>query len=291
MKIKNFVIHLRLHYQFFILSGGYLLGGLYSDQISWGAYILQFLNVHVLLFGGATAFNSYWDRDEGAIGGLKNPPPLQHWMRSAALGLMALGTGLAFFGGPAFLFVYFMSAVLFWLYSTPKARWKGHAWLSLIAIGVSTGTNSFWLGYLAADPVSSATSAAWIASLAVACVLLSIYPISQLYQIDEDLKRGDRTFAARFGRTGVRLFFVSMFTFGVLGLLCSWVLRVPSGWKSGGVLAGIAAAVGFWIWRTLSQLVGDKAEYSHVMSIKYRTSLSFVAFLMVCHALLLATPM
>jgi hypothetical protein len=91
MKLWHFILHLRLHYQLFILSGGYLLGGLIADEPLWKQYWLQFLNVHVLLFGGATAFNSYWDRDEGPVGGLRNPPAMERWMRDLSLAMQAAG--------------------------------------------------------------------------------------------------------------------------------------------------------------------------------------------------------
>jgi hypothetical protein len=75
-EIKAFVTHLRWHYQVLILPAGYLLGGLYQPELNFERFALQFLNVHLLLNGGVTAYNSFWDKDEGPIGGLSRPPPL-----------------------------------------------------------------------------------------------------------------------------------------------------------------------------------------------------------------------
>src|SRR6056297_3924660 len=94
-KLLHFILHLRLHYQFFILSGGYLLGGYLSDQMYAAQFWIQFFNVHVLLFGGATAYNSWWDKDEGAIGGLRHPPKMTRWMHSVSLIFMFTGLALA----------------------------------------------------------------------------------------------------------------------------------------------------------------------------------------------------
>ena len=41
--------------------------------------LIGFLSVHILLFGGVTVYNSYWDKDTGPIGGLRAPPPLAPW--------------------------------------------------------------------------------------------------------------------------------------------------------------------------------------------------------------------
>ncbi|MEZ4680201.1 MAG: UbiA family prenyltransferase [Caldilineaceae bacterium] len=72
--VTNCLIHLRLHYQLLlapIFLWGYLLAGGQPD----GSFGLAFVAFHLFLYGGMTAFNSYYDRDEGPIGGLEEPPP------------------------------------------------------------------------------------------------------------------------------------------------------------------------------------------------------------------------
>lgn len=270
----NFIIHLRLHYQFFILSGGYLLGGLLSIDPDWTQYGMQFINVHVLLFGGATAFNSYWDKDEGPIGGLKNPPKMEYWMRNASVILQIAGLLWAIHAGLFFTLVYASSMLFFWLYSTPLARWKGRPVLSLVAIGISTGTNSTILGALAAG-----TDVSWILILAgfgTALVMLSLYPVSQIYQTDEDLARGDLTFAIYYGLAGIRRFFSVAFLTGIAAVSTALFFAEPfTAYTFGGL--------GFLVWIVLLawifSLKGNIAEYDQVMKIKLTASVSFVIFL------------
>ena len=195
--------------------------------------MLQFANVHLLLFGGATAYNSYWDKDEGPIGGLKNPPPMKQWMWFISILMQAVGLLIAIPAGNVFVGIYALSMLLFWLYSTPHARWKAHPVKSLIAIGISTGTNSLLLGYLASG-MNIINAHILLASLGVALIILSLYPISQLYQLLDDQKRGDMTFAIKFGFTGVYNFFVIAFSFGVLliaGDFCLPVLGRATGFR------------------------------------------------------------
>ena len=173
-EILNFIIHLRLHYQFLILSGGYLAAALIVDEVNWVQYWVQFINVHVLLFGGATAFNSWHDKDEGPIGGLKSPPEMHQWMRPASMVLQFFGLIWAINVNWNFTIIYAVSILFFWLYSSPITRWKGKPVLSLVAIGVSTGTNSFFMGFLAAGgyPIT------WfedLTALGVSFLILSLY--------------------------------------------------------------------------------------------------------------------
>jgi len=275
-QILNFIIHLRLHYQFLILSGGYLAAALIVDEVNWVQYWVQFINVHVLLFGGATAFNSWHDKDEGPIGGLKSPPEMHQWMRSASMVLQFFGLIWAINVNWNFTIIYAVSILFFWLYSSPLTRWKGKPVLSLIAIGVSTGTNSFFMGFLAAGgyPIT------WfedLTALGVSFLILSLYPVSQVFQTEEDQKRGDVTFAAKFGLKGVKWLFACLFPLGTAILTFS--LIESRGMI--GALFGLIGAVAYMIILYLVwQLKGKESEYAMVMHIKFLASLSFVLFML-----------
>ncbi len=275
-QLKIFIIHLRLHYQFFILSGGYLLAALFVEQINWTQFWLQFLNVHVLLFGGATVYNSWWDKDEGPIGGLKSPPKMNEWMWPASLIMQFAGLGWAISVNWNYAIIYAISILFFWLYSTPFARWKGKPIRSMIAIGVSTGTNSFLLGFLAAGgyPITFFED---LIALGVAFIILSLYPVSQIYQTEEDRKRGDQTFALEYGLEGVKWLFTMLFlagsaiiSFGLyhtdvhIGILFAFVSVLDFG------------GISFFIWR----LKGKEEEYDAVMKIKLLASFCFVVFIL-----------
>ncbi len=270
----SFCIHLRWHYQVGILSGGFLLGGLLSGVDAPGDFFYHFLVIHLLLFGGATVYNSYWDRDEGPIGGLRHPPPLAHWTRPASILLQFTGLILSIPAGPVYLLFYLISMLLFWLYSHPVYRWKGHPVLSLIAIGVSTGTNPLVFGFLSAG--SSWDPVILIPAVGVAFVMLSLYPVSQVYQLSEDERRGDRTFAVAFGRRAVYHFFLLSYVTGIILVTFGFYIFQPwlvAVFPAVAVLAGSAAAL------LLRSLKGDPDEYRTVMRVKYTMSLMFVLFL------------
>ncbi len=271
----KFFIHWRLHYQFFILSAPFLLGALLANAVYWPRFAVQFFNVHVLLFGGATAFNSFWDKDEGPIGGLRHPPKMEPWMHGASLAMQGVGLLVALSAGRAFAVIFAVSAVCFWLYSAPAARWKGKPFLSFVAIGVSTGVASLLMGKLAAES-SPLGPYDYMASVGVAAVLLSLYPVSQLYQLDADRQRGDSTFAVRYGLHGIHRVFLGFYPLGLSLLTASlWQhqlqdVAVP--------FAIVSSLVGVGLWSKLRRLRGRPDEYSPVMRLKYAASAAFVGF-------------
>ncbi|MGF1509887.1 MAG: UbiA family prenyltransferase [Myxococcota bacterium] len=277
-ELWSFFVHLRWHYQVFILSGGYLLGGLFQPAFEWWPFLIQFLNVHLLLNGGITAYNSYHDKDEGPIGGLSRPPPMTPWMLPASLFVQCLGLAVAWPEGPQFLALYVITMVLSVLYSSPSFRWKGHPLLSLVAVGIGTGTNTFLMGYLAAGDRGMNVQVT-IAALGVSLLLLSMYPVSQIFQIAEDRERGDHTFAVKYGLAGVRRFFVGAYLLG-LPTVCLLLFPIRS-WAALGL--AIAGAVGgLATGLTLRRLSGDADEYGIVMRLKLGASMSFVGFLVLC---------
>ena len=253
-----------------------MFSALFLDHADWESFWLQFLNVHILLFGGATAYNSFWDKDEGPIGGLKSPPKMTSWMWTVSIVMQYIGIIFAFFVGLKFAMIYVCSMILFWLYSTPLARWKGNPILSLFAIGISTGTNSFFMGFLAGGgEVLTANEGA--TAIGVALVLLSLYPVSQIFQIEEDKERGDVTFAIQFGFNMVKVFFVTMFLSGTF--ILSLFLYLEE--QILGLIFGATGVVSFiGISYILFNLTGKKEEYRKVMTIKFLASLGFVLFIL-----------
>jgi len=221
----RFVRHLRLPMQM-VLAPIFLLGfALGQGSVSW-VLIGLFLLLHVGLYGGATAYNSYYDQDEGPIGGMKYPPGVGPWEKWGGLGIQLIAV---FFlscwdgriGG--------LAAVMFVMglaYSHPSIRLKARPWSSLLLVALGQGAFPFSLGWWA-----SASSAAWpplwgvIASTAL---VAGFYPLTQVYQIEEDRGRGDMTFAVRYGMVGA---FVAARLFVGMGLLMlAWVL-----WEAGRV--------------------------------------------------------
>ena len=282
-QVIYFITHLRWPYQTLLLSGAYTLSILFVSEPDFGLFTKYFFLWHLGLYGGATAFNSYWDKDEGPIGGLKNPPPMRPWMRWASFIMMVLPAPyllydinsailpIAVFG------IYTLSFFLFWAYSSPILRWKGHPYLSVLVIFFSTGTNGFLLGYFAGSETSFSLHSV-LAALGVASILVSLYPISQLFQLKEDRNRGDKTFALQVGVEGVRIFYFTMYAFGsFLVSGCLWLVSYKLA-----LFFFIASGTGFIVTNSvLKRLEGTSKEYKQIMRIKYLSSFSFLLYILV----------
>ncbi len=281
-QIVHFIAHLRWPYQTLLLSGTYGISILFVQEPDFNLFIQYILLWHLGLYGGATAFNSYWDKDEGPIGGLKNPPPMRPWMRWASFFLMLVPAPFLMCDivsdtlPLASMVVYLLSFFLFWAYSSPIVRRKGHPYLSVLVIFLSTGTNGFFMGYFSSNGMSISLLSL-IAACGVASILVSLYPISQLFQLEEDQHRGDHTLALQIGVKGVRAYYLVTYSFGTI-ILSGSLWLINSGMA---VFFFIASVTGFSLtYSVLHKLRGTEKEYKQVMSIKYLSSFSFLLFIL-----------
>src|SRR5207302_8117375 len=167
----------------------------HGDRLGTAAWAL--LLWVVFLNGGTLAINSVFDRDEGDIGYLNAPPPLPRHLLSFSGALLAGGQVLAFALPPAFRVAYAICFVLSILYSVPPFRFKAVA-------GVDWVINMWGFGMLTPFAAWAATGRPLDAGHALVllgfCPLFAgLYPLTQLYQMEEDRRRGDRTLALLLG--------------------------------------------------------------------------------------------
>ncbi|MBI4144543.1 UbiA family prenyltransferase [Candidatus Woesearchaeota archaeon] len=266
------------------MSGPYLAGGIFSARQNVQTYLLNFLNVHILLFGGVTAYNSYWDKDKGPIGGLKHPPKMEGWMLYAAWALQILGILLGLSLGAYFTLFFAISILLFWLYSSPNVRLKEKPIASLVTISLATAFTSFYLGYFALG-AQSITVTSVLAAIGATLIIASMYPLSQLYQILQDKQKRHNTFTAVFGTKGARTVYLCCYPAGLL-LMTFSLTKINI--MAAVIFFGISALTGFVVYLIMRKLKGIISEYAVIMRIKYVCGCTFSLFFLILMLLRLA---
>jgi 4-hydroxybenzoate polyprenyltransferase len=222
-------------------SVGYLLavglpGAMQGRQL--GPALLGLALWVICLNGGTLALNSAYDKDEGDIAYLRRPPPPPRHLASFSLGLMGVGQVLALWLPPAFRVVYALCFLLSILYSVPPARLKAVAGFDWIINMWGFGTLTPFAGWTATGmPVSGGRG---LALLAFCPLFAALYPLTQLYQLEEDLRRGDRTLACVLGiRRSLDL--------AVLAALVAFAIFFGAGIRTGWL-----GSEDLWRWGTLA---------------------------------------
>ncbi|HEX5075892.1 MAG TPA: UbiA family prenyltransferase [Gemmatimonadaceae bacterium] len=166
-----------------------------GDQI--GAYLIMLLSWVGCLNAGTLALNSAFDRDEGDIGYLDAPPPIPKYLALLSIALMTVGQVLALRLGAGFAIAYAVCFAMSLAYSVPPVRLKavaGADWaINIVGVGVLTPFAGWSASGFALRP-----EARWI-MIGFGCLFGSLYPLTQIYQFNEDSSRGDRTLARILG--------------------------------------------------------------------------------------------
>lgn len=204
------------------------------------AALLLFIILAGSIFPASHGFNSYYDRDNGSIGGLEKPPTVDAQLLTVSIGLEAVGLLLtAIYFDVASTAVLVAYGIASKLYSHPAVRLKARPWLSLLVVASFQGPAVYWL----VTQTSGQAPWGFLDDLGafVSCLMVTaVYPLTQIYQHDEDRQRGDLTLSRLLGIRGTFIFSLScltvalgalLFLSGDLRWLAFILLQLPVGLK------------------------------------------------------------
>lgn len=268
-----YLLHLRLGFNLLLapvyLWGVFLAGGSLADPRFW----LGFLSLHLFLYGGTTAFNSYFDRDEGPIGGMLRPPPVDAGLLRFSLLVQALGLLPTALLGPRFLLAWLVLFAIFTAYSHPFVRLKSRPATAIAAIALGQGALGFALGWLAVAPsLGLIGEAGLFGMLSTALVVTGLYVITQSYQVVEDRARGDRTLPVLLGAGPALL--LACLPLGAGGVLLAWWLGLRLGWGWALGISLFFAALAVWLVSWASRFDEVQVEANFRLAMRFVTTAS-----------------
>lgn len=219
MTIRAIWLHLRIPFSFFLLPVfWFAISQSYAPPA--GRAIGVFLIIHLLLYPASNAYNSYFDKDEGSIGILESPPPVDRSLFYVAWGLdlLAMFAG-AFIGWPfvAYLLIY---GLISKAYSNSRIRLKKYPLGSWMTVGLFQGGFTYLMTYQAinASPIADlANPRLLLAATLCSLNVLAMYPITQVYQHEEDARRGDLTMSRLLGIRGTFACTLLVFSASLIG--------------------------------------------------------------------------
>ncbi len=277
--MRSLLIHLRLHFQMLLAPlflWGYALGG---GEITVSLAI-AFIAFHVFLYGGITAFNSAYDRDEGPVGGLYAPPPVSPWLMPFSVVVQSMGALLVALVSFQTLVVYLLMVGFGAAYSHPSLRWKSSPASALPTIAIGQGVLGFLAG-LSMTPLglASVDLTLGVGAVAAALVVTGFYPLSSLFQIEEDRRRGDHSVAVAWGVSAAFRLAIGAFLFAApLLAFAAWrrfELADALLLAAGMVILAFAVA----IWRRAFDPAAVRRNFLIAMRLNAAASGGFAAYL------------
>lgn len=224
---KSTVKHLRLPFSFFLMPV-FLFALSQADTVNWQTTIIAFVIMHLLVFPSSNGYNSFQDRDETSIGGLKHPPKVTKNLYYATLFMDIIGV----LGG-LFVSAYFSLLILIFVlvsraYSYRKLRLKKYAVIGFLTVFIFQGAFIFLMTSAAISAFSFAGFFTLnnIICMSVASLFIgSIYPLTQIYQHDADKKDGVISISYKLGYIGTFIFSSILFSIAIVFLFYYFNLK------------------------------------------------------------------
>jgi len=189
-----------------------------ASRLFWVFFI-----IHFLLYPASNGYNSYFDKDEKSIGGLKNPPPVSKGLYYLSLTFDATAIVLGYVTiNLCFSVMLLVYGLISKAYSHPAIRLKKRAITGWLITGLIQGLFTFLMCYIGLNNFSFENlfnMAIFIPGLLTSIMLWGNYPMTQVYQHDEDSKRGDRTLSLLLGVRGTFYFVGAIFGLATAGFM------------------------------------------------------------------------
>lgn len=213
MITRSSLRHLRIPFSIFLMPVFFFSLAL-TPNLNEERLLLMFLALHLFLYPSSNGYNSYFDRDEGSIGGLKVPPkvtPDLYWL-AQGLFVIALALGaMISWSVASMLAVYGLVSMA---YSHPAIRIKKYAWASWLIAGLFQGYFTFAMAYAGLSDLGwdvLVRPHVLIPGFLTTLMLWGNYPLTQVYQHGEDSRRGDQTLSLKLGIKGTFVFSTVLF--------------------------------------------------------------------------------
>lgn len=218
------LLHMRFAFSLFLMPV-YLFSLSQAPQVIPINAFLTFIIWHMLVYPASNGYNSYFDKDEGSIALIKNPPMVDKSLYNFSLLLDLIALILSLLVNTGLFAAVLIYGILSKLYSHPSVRLKKYPVISFLIVFIFQGACIYWSSYAAVSGLNILNG--WnlnyiLAGLICSCLIGATYPLTQIYQHVEDSKRGDKTLSIVLGIKGSFWFSAALFIIAIMLLYAYW---------------------------------------------------------------------
>lgn len=278
---KSTFLHLRIPFSYFLLPV-FLFAVAISPNLGESRLLWVFLTLHFFLYPASNGYNSYFDKDEKSIGGLKNPPPVEKGLYWMALALDAMAIVLGFLKiSPLFSIMLLVYGLISKAYSHPMVRLKKYPLTGWVVTGLFQGLFTFLMCYAGInkyDMENLLQAKVLLPGILTSLMLWANYPMTQVYQHEEDADHGDNTLSRRLGIRGTFYFAAVFFALTTAGFVLYFnaYYDIRYGWAFMAALSPVVLYFGYWLLKVFKN--SAEADFKHTMWLNFISATCLIAF-------------
>jgi 1,4-dihydroxy-2-naphthoate octaprenyltransferase len=270
--MRSTLLHLRIPFSYFLLPV-YLFAVGVSPNFTENSLLWTFLIIHLFLYPASNGYNSYFDKDEKSIGGLKNPPPVNKSLYYVSLLLDLIAIVLAYWKiSLLFSVMVLIYGLISKAYSHPSTRLKKYPLIGWITVGVFQGLFTFMMSYIGVNNFAFENllqAKVLFAAALTTVMLLGNYPMTQVYQHEEDAKHGDKTMSMMLGIRGTFIFVQLVFALASIGFILFFNNYFSSEYSIAFVCALAPVILFFMFWFAKVWQDSSRADFSNTMWLNF----------------------
>ena len=281
MITRSTLLHLRIPFSFFLLPV-FLFALALTPNHNGERMLLVFLSLHLFLYPSSNGYNSYYDKDEESIGGLKRPPKVSKDLLGWSLVFFGIALALGAWINWEFASMLGLYGLVSMAYSHPSVRLKKYPWISWAIAGLFQGYFTFAMAYAGLSNLGGEVLLkphVLVPGFLTSLMLWGNYPLTQVYQHGEDARRGDRTLSLLLGIKGTFIFSALLFA-GTTAAFIWYFLGKGQSHIVGYYLAAMAPiGLFFLLWMGFIFRESEKyATYSWAMGMNFLSAIALNAF-------------
>ena len=223
-KIQSTFQLLRFHFSFFLMPVYWFALSQVKD-VNWLDAVLIFFVLHLLVYPASNGYNSYMDRDTSPVGGLKNPMQPTEQLFIVTVVMDTIAVGISFVITPIFAIGIFFYILASRAYSYRKIRLKKYPVIGYLTVIIFQGAVTFFLVYHGSSG-NHTLEVPVLAMVASALLIGGFYPLTQIYQHEEDRKDGVMSISFLLGYRGTFIFTGIVYAFAFITL--AWYFYLES---------------------------------------------------------------
>lgn len=187
------------------------------DTINSTNAVLVFIILHVLVFPASNGYNSYMDKDTESIGGIEKPleSTKQLFWITVVMDLLGIGIGFFISNYLGLLLISFILASR--AYSYRGIRLKKYPVIGYLTVVFFQGALTFFLVYHGCSK-NFTIQVPLLPMIAASLLIGGFYPLTQIYQHQQDEKDGVTTLSMLLGYRGTFYFTVIIYSLAMLVL-------------------------------------------------------------------------
>lgn len=274
-------LHLRIPFSFFLMPVYVFALGI-SPNLGESRLLWSFVIIHVFLYPASNGYNSYFDKDEKSIGGLKNPPPVTTGLYYLSLLFDVIAIVLGFLKiSILFAVMLLIYGLVSKAYSHPSIRLKKFPIGGLLTVSVFQGFFTFLMCYIGINDYGIENlwnSRVMVPAILSSIILLGTYPMTQIYQHKEDAARGDKTISLLLGIKGTFIFVLVVFTLATAGYMIYFYSFYSLRFGEIFLLSLFPVVVFFLIWFFRVWKEPAKANFANTMWLNFLSAFCLNAF-------------